>query len=62
MAQKEDFSGLRPYSPGGCNGSKVGLLYPSIPVGRESLLCNSSVLQLPKRPLVDDIGVASIVE
>ena len=48
--------------PGGRNGGKVSLCYPIVPMGLESPLRCSSVLQFPKRPLVDDIGVAGIVE
>ena len=48
--------------PGGRNGGKVSLCYPIVPMGLESPLRRSSVLQFPKRPLVDDIGVAGIVE
>jgi hypothetical protein len=65
MAEKEKIdprTWLALAIPGGRNGGKVSLRYPIVPMGLESPLRCISVLQFPKRPLVDDIGVASIVE
>lgn len=50
------------YIPGGSNGSKVILCYPCVPMSLELLFSGISVLQLPKRPFIDNVVVARIVE
>ena len=48
--------------PSSCNSCKVRLGYPGVPMLIERLLRRASVLKLPKRPLVDDSRVSSVVE
>ncbi len=52
----------RPGVPSSCNSFKVRFGYPGVPMVFERLLRRSSVLQLPKRPLVDDVRVSSVIE
>jgi hypothetical protein len=52
----------RPGVPGSRNSFKVRFGYPGVPMVLERLLRRVTVLQLPKRPLVDDVRVSSVVE
>ena len=52
----------RAYVPGGGNGDKIGLCYPRVPMSLECLFRDSSVLQLPKRPFINNVGVVRVVE
>ena len=53
---------VRAYIPGGGNGDEIGLCYPRVPMSLECLFRDCSVLQLPKRPLIDNAGVIRVVE
>lgn len=52
----------RPGAPGSGDSCKVRFCYPGVPMVCECLLRRVSILQRPKRPLVDDVRVPSVVE
>ena len=49
------------YIPSSGNSSEVCLCYPCVPMSLEFLLRSISVLQLPKRPLIDNVVVTRTV-